>query len=580
MHSINLSNIKLNMRFKILLIAVFLIYSCNNTGDKKDELLTEDAESQESILQQKFDTTLAKSAILIRHFIENKEPDMPYELEGNRFYSSVLLPKFYIEKSFKSVWITNYNDVSKVKEMLEFIDNLEFHGLNPTHYHQALIAEKLEELAQDSQLIFNPHFISKLDLILSDAFFITASHLYHGKVDPVSLKALWGIQRNKPELVLDEKLSEMLESKSIEKYFESFYPPHLGYKFMVAEAKKLAEIKEQDFKLTIDPKSPSIKPNEESINLPKIRKKLALMGYYTPDSLSESTQYDLKTMQAVLKLQEQYGFNTDTVFGRNALTALNTSIEQLQRRLYVNMERLRWMPDTLEEKYIIVNIADFTLSLMSGKDSLLSMRTVVGKNYRQTPVFNAKLTYLVFSPSWTVPPGIMRNDIIPAVSKNLNYLASKNMIVMDRNGNRIDPATVNWRQQGMRYTVRQLPGLQNALGKVKFMFPNKYNVYLHDTPSRELFARDERTFSSGCIRVEKPFELAKLLLSDLPAWQDENIFKAMNNNSERTVVLKTPVGVYIYYLTAWSGPKGGIHYRNDIYDRDSEVYEALLAEKK
>lgn len=568
------------MRFKILLIAVFLIYSCNNTGDKKDELLTEDAESQESILQQKFDTTLAKSAILIRHFIENKEPDMPYELEGNRFYSSVLLPKFYIEKSFKSVWITNYNDVSKVKEMLEFIDNLEFHGLNPTHYHQALIAEKLEELAQDSQLIFNPHFISKLDLILSDAFFITASHLYHGKVDPVSLKALWGIQRNKPELVLDEKLSEMLESKSIEKYFESFYPPHLGYKFMVAEAKKLAEIKEQDFKLTIDPKSPSIKPNEESINLPKIRKKLALMGYYTPDSLSESTQYDLKTMQAVLKLQEQYGFNTDTVFGRNALTALNTSIEQLQRRLYVNMERLRWMPDTLEEKYIIVNIADFTLSLMSGKDSLLSMRTVVGKNYRQTPVFNAKLTYLVFSPSWTVPPGIMRNDIIPAVSKNLNYLASKNMIVMDRNGNRIDPATVNWRQQGMRYTVRQLPGLQNALGKVKFMFPNKYNVYLHDTPSRELFARDERTFSSGCIRVEKPFELAKLLLSDLPAWQDENIFKAMNNNSERTVVLKTPVGVYIYYLTAWSGPKGGIHYRNDIYDRDSEVYEALLAEKK
>jgi L,D-transpeptidase YcbB len=580
MHSINLSNIKINMRFKILLIAVFLIYSCNNTVDKKDELLTEDTESHELILQQKFDTTLARSAILIRHFIENKEPDLPYELEGNRFYSSILLPKFYIEKSFKSVWITIYNDVSKVKEMLEFIDNLEFHGLNPTHYHQALIAEKLEELAQDSQLIFNPHFISKLDLILSDAFFITASHLYHGKVDPVSLKALWGIQRNKPELVLDEKLSEMLESESIEKYFELFYPPHPGYKFMFAEARKLNEIKSQDFKVNTDPKSTSIKRNEESAYLPQIRKKLAFLGFYTPDSVSESTQYDLQTMQAVLKLQAQFGFNTDTVLGKNAIAALNTPVEQLQRRLYVNMERLRWMPDTLEEKYIIVNIADFTLSMMSGKDTILSMRTVVGKNFRQTPVFNSVMSYLVFSPTWTVPPGIMRNDIIPAVSKNPGYLASKNMIVLDKSGNRVDPSTVNWRQNGVRYTVRQMPGLQNALGKVKFMFPNKYSVYLHDTPTRELFARDERTFSSGCIRIEKPFELAKVLLADLPKWDDEAIFKAMNSQSERTVVLKTPVGVYLYYLTAWSGPKGNIYYRNDVYSRDAEVYEALLVRRK
>jgi len=236
---------------------------------------------------------------------------------------------------------------------------------------------------------------------------------------------------------------------------------------------------------------------------------------------------------------------------------------------------LRWLPDSIGSRLIMANIADNTLYMYNGSDTLIRMRMIVGRSYRKTPVFNATITYLVFSPSWTVPPGIMRNDIIPSVMRNPNYLAEKNMQVYDSNRKPVDPASINWRTQGMRYTVRQAPGRNNALGKVKFMFPNKHNVYLHDTPDRELFARDAHAFSSGCIRVQNPFELAKIMLSDLPQWNDSLIHQAMNNNKERTVVLKTPVDIYIYYLTAWVDNFGIVQYRSDIYNNDVDILAAL-----
>jgi murein L,D-transpeptidase YcbB/YkuD len=296
---------------------------------------------------------------------------------------------------------------------------------------------------------------------------------------------------------------------------------------------------------------------------------------YQTDTLDNIYKYDEKAVDGIKKLQELFGYNTDGAIGKNTLKALNMPVKERISQLYVNMERMRWMPDSLEPLYVMVNIADFTLGAFRGSDTLITMRTIVGKNYRETPVFNSKITYLVMSPSWTVPPTIQRKDIIPEVSKSVGYLAGKNMKVFDSKGKSIDPSTVNWRRDGMRYTIRQAPGASNALGKVKFMFPNKHNVYLHDTPTRELFKRDERTFSSGCIRIEKPFELAQLLMADMPDWTPERIRQSMNSGSERTVVLKSPVGVYIYYLTAWGGSDGKIHYRSDIYERDKEMLKVL-----
>jgi murein L,D-transpeptidase YcbB/YkuD len=343
---------------------------------------------------------------------------------------------------------------------------------------------------------------------------------------------------------------------------------------MVAEAKRLRAIESSDFQVKLDLKQ-SIKPGDSLKSVALIKDKLAFLGFYQPDTINPPNLYDEMAVEAIRELQEQFGYNMDGAIGKNTLKALNMPVEQKINQLYVNMERLRWMPDSLEKVYLMVNIADFTLNVFSGNDTLLSMRTIVGKDARETPVFNSRITYMVMSPSWHVPPTIKKQDVIPSVIKDISYLEKKQMKVIDAKGNVVDPSTVNWKRDGMKYSIKQQPGAQNSLGKVKFMFPNKHNIYLHDTPSRSLFARDERTFSSGCIRVEKPFELASLLLSDKPEWTPERIKQAMDSGVEKTIVLKDKVGVYIYYLTAWGSASGKINYRADVYNRDKVIEEAL-----
>jgi murein L,D-transpeptidase YcbB/YkuD len=407
-----------------------------------------------------------------------------------------------------------------------------------------------------------------------------SSHLYHGKVNAESLTAEWGIRRDKPEVALDQKLELFIQRQSPFTFMKIFYPDHRGYEMMIAEAKALQNKLQGDYKTKISlPKDKlSIDIWLDSIHHNSINKKLQFLGYSHQDTIDFSDSL-LGLHKAVKLLQKAHGLNADGKLGRNTLLALDQSIEDKINALYVNMERLRWLPDSLNKRHILVNIADFTLDFVNNQDTLIQMRTVVGKDFRQTPVFNARLTYLVLSPTWTVPPGILRNDVIPAVAKNINYLASKNMRVLDASGNSVDPTTINWRKVNaggkFPYRVRQDPGAQNALGRVKFMFPNKYSVYLHDTPSKELFARDKRIFSSGCIRIEKPFELAQLLLADDSVrWNDNAIKEAMESGKETTVLLKNPVNVYIYYLTAWSNGKE-MSYRQDIYGRDKEILEAL-----
>jgi L,D-transpeptidase YcbB len=566
------------MRIYQFFLLSLLILGCAGSQEKQEDPYDTATRIQDSVLQvkeQRFKDAHSATAENIRLIIESRQPGERYRALGVDLYSSVLLPKYYIESAFQPLWFPHYDSLDNVYQMLTFIENIEFHGLNPDHYHLPEIKEQLKLLNEDPQQIFDAIFLSNLDVLLSDAFFMLASHLYHGKVDPESHETQWGIRRNKPDLELDLNLRTMLLEKLVEDGFRQFYPPHPGYEAMVQEAQKIKDCLSEDFQVKVDAKVMPVKPGDSSQYISAVKEKLAFLNLYEPDSLTNTHIFDGKTAEAVKKLQKQFGLNTDGAIGPNTLKALNMPMEQRIRKLFVNMERLRWMPDSLETCYILVNIADFTLHMFHETDTLLSMRSIVGKNYRKTPVFNSLITYIVFSPSWTIPPGIMRNDLIPAVIRNPNYLTEKNMKAFDLQGNQVDPATINWKSQGMRYIVRQDPGPQNALGKVKFMFPNKHNVYLHDTPSRELFARDERTFSSGCIRIEKAFELTELLLSDMPVWSSDRIKQAMNSGREMTVVLKSPVGVYLYYLTAWGSYPGEIHYRSDIYERDDVIRKAL-----
>ncbi|EIM74493.1 ErfK/YbiS/YcfS/YnhG family protein [Nitritalea halalkaliphila LW7] len=283
-----------------------------------------------------------------------------------------------------------------------------------------------------------------------------------------------------------------------------------------------------------------------------------------------------------MRLQQRLGLNQDGVIGNGTLAGLNEPPAQQMQKLAVNMERLRWLPDTLkEETVIVVNIANFRMDLIQNRDTLFSTEAIVGKNYRKTPVFNAEMSYLVFSPTWTVPPTILANDVLPAVKKDMNYLKSKQMRVLTFDGKEVDPTKINWQSlsaRGFPYMIRQDPGPQNSLGAVKFMFPNRYNVYIHDTPSREQFGRDNRALSSGCIRIREPERLAVLLLED-QGWTPERIAAAMKRKTEENVRLKRPIPVVLLYLTAWTDEGGRLQWREDIYTRDAELAAALRSKR-
>ena len=305
------------------------------------------------------------------------------------------------------------------------------------------------------------------------------------------------------------------------------------------------------------------------------------LRYPLSDSISFTYEEELEKQLKIF--QKDWGLNADGVIGKGTLLALNTSPRKLINRLRVNMERYRWLPLHEPRKYLMVNIANFDLVLIEGVDTLVSMRAIVGKDYRETPVFDAQMTYIVFGPSWTVPPTILRNDVIPELLKDPEYLMKKNMKLLRYNGTEIAYSEVDWSKISVNsfpYIVRQNPGHENALGKVKFMFPNRNNVYIHDTPSRGYFARDDRAMSSGCIRIEKPFELAELLLADSPEWPPAKIRTAMQQNNEQTATLKNPVDVLLLYLTAWTDGNGRVQFRKDIYMRDELVLNALNQKPK
>jgi murein L,D-transpeptidase YcbB/YkuD len=548
--------------------------------------------NQENTAAIKADQDLPKNAIAlhqeeiahaIREIIENRLPEERYLVFEQELYSSFLLPEFYVKRAFQNAWIQHIDSLELVNEFIEYIEGIEHHGLQPEHYHLESI-KNIRDSILDKSKPFNANRIAQLDLLLSDAFFMLSSHLYNGKVDIENLTATWNIRRDKPQLALDKKLEILVNVKHPALFMRKFYPQHPGYETMIAEVKKLKNKLPEDYQVTIQiPEGAhSVDLKTDSIYAEIIYKKLRFLGYVKTDTLDYIS--DKQGLIEVVKLlQKSHGIRPDGQVGKNTIRALNHSIQDKIDALYVNAERMRWLPDSLNKRHIMVNIADFTLDFISNRDTLISMRTVVGRDFRQTPVFNARMTYLVFSPTWTVPPTIMKNDVIPAVAKNINYLKSHHMKIIDANGNEISPASIDWQRAKTRgtipYRIRQEPGSHNALGRVKFMFPNKYNVYLHDTPSKELFDRDSRTFSSGCIRVDKPFELARLLLGDSIKWSAEEIKTAMYANRERTVVLKNPVDVYIFYLTAWSDGYS-INYRQDVYGRDQAVLKALKQKKQ
>jgi murein L,D-transpeptidase YcbB/YkuD len=266
------------------------------------------------------------------------------------------------------------------------------------------------------------------------------------------------------------------------------------------------------------------------------------------------------------------GLVADGTVGARTIAELNVPIEERILQLRVNLDRGRVLLHDLPQQFVVVNIAAYWVYLVRGQEVVWNARAQVGKTYRRTPMFRSAIDHLVLNPTWTVPPGIIRNDILPAAHRDPTSITRRGLDVLDASGNKIDPQSIDWsryKSGNIPYTLRQEPGPKNALGRVKFMFPNSYSVYLHDTPSSALFESSDRAFSSGCVRVERPLELAALLLDDPSAWNAAVIRQVIDAGSMRPVTLPTKVPVLLAYWTAWLDPQGRVNFRRDVYEQDS-----------
>ncbi len=322
-------------------------------------------------------------------------------------------------------------------------------------------------------------------------------------------------------------------------------------------------------------------PGAQGVQVRNLRVRLQASGDLTEGDAGKNPVYDKAVADAVRRFQKRHGLaETGTVSG-STLTALNVPVSKRIRQVELNLERWRWLPDEFGARYILVNIPSFKMNVIENGKRVMEAKVVVGRQERQTPTFTAKMAYLVMSPKWYVPRSIAVKDKLPQLKRNPYALARQNIRIYNSSGQQINPGAINWKAVGegnFNYQLRQDAGPRNALGGIKFMFPNPYNVYLHDTPTRGLFSQNQRTFSSGCIRISNPVELAEYLLKHDPKWSRQAIQAAAASGKQRVVNLPQQVPVFLLYWTAWVDEDGLANFRDDIYSRDKPLVRALYQE--
>jgi len=483
--------------------------------------------------------------------------------------ATTLLPAFYESRNFRRAW----DDPARADALLRAIRDSERDGLDPSDYHR----DALEAAARKK-----PVDELGLDLVRTDALIRLGHHILFGKVDPSRLDSDWNYERVVQGFDPVQVLENLLAEPDLAARLEREKPSHPIYLGLRAALARYRAIRDAGGWPRI-PAGPAFAPGASDARVPKLRARLAATGDLTLDAAaagSTSTapdDYDDSLAAAVRRFQARNGLTDDGVVGARTLEELNAPVEERIEQLRVNLERGRWLLRDIGGTFVAVNVAGFRLVFVRDGRIAWETRVQVGKPYRATPVFRSEISYLVFNPNWTVPPGILRKDIIPEQRRDPRTLEKKGLKVYDRSGNEVPASAVDWSARSFPYTVRQDPGPTNALGRVKFMFPNEHNVYLHDTPSRNLFDADDRAFSSGCIRVEDPMKLAELLLGGQPNWDRQAIDRAVETGEMRTVTLKPRVPVLLTYWTAWLSRSGEVQFRRDIYGRDAKLRAALAA---
>lgn len=481
------------------------------------------------------------------------------------------LARFYQERQFQPAWSDGRQLFATAEELLTAIPAAAGEGLDPRNYHLAALNDR-------SRLFLTTptaQLAAELDLLLSDAFMTLASHYLNGCIDPAQVDTAWHIPREEADPL--RLLNQALLSGRIRDSLQALLPPDPAYAALRSAWQDMQLIAAVGGwpQLTF---KPPLRPGAVGAGVVALRQRLLASGDL-PAAEGAGEIFDASLEAAVWRFQSRHGLVADRIVGHQTLAALNVSAAVRARQLAVNLERWRWLPRSLGERHLRVNLPAFHLELFEAGEPVLNMRVIVGRQVRQTPAFVGRMTYLVLNPYWEVPPNLAVLDLLSKIQADGGYLAKNGIKVFTRpGGTRLNPADINWQQLGagnFPYHLRQDPGPKNALGRVKFMFPNRYTIYLHDTPTPKLFEREQRSFSSGCIRIEQPFDLAQYLLRGTPLATPAALEEFLQSAKNQTVLLPAPLPVYLLYFTAWVEADGTLNFRPDLYQRNLRLDRAL-----
>lgn len=465
--------------------------------------------------------------------------------------------KFYTNRKFSYAWFDEKGIIEQAGNLIDRISNLKSEGLFTEPLYKSDLDSLLSENG-DKKEGSKPDI--HLELMLTAQYFEFAEKAWQGMDKSVSESSAWFVPRKKInyESYLDSLLKLPPDGeKSLRE------PVYRQYELLRSFLQKYRTL-EQSIPWTAIPMEQKVyKEGDSSASISKVKARLYHLGDFNGDTTS--LLFDNNLVEGVKEFQNRHGLTPDGAIGNGTMAELNVTLEKRIRQLIINMERSRWVPFSLNEDYLAVNIPEFKLHVYHADSLLWSTNVVVGKDVHKTVVFSGEVKYVVFSPYWNVPASIVRNEILPAMARNSNYIKRSNMEITGYQGN--------------LPIVRQKPGPNNSLGLVKFLFPNSHSIYLHDSPAKSLFNETSRAFSHGCIRVQEPFKLAEFLLKNDSTWTDDAIKKAMHRGVEKTVTLKKVVPVFITYFTAFVDRSGKINFRKDIYDRDERLAKAIIEEK-
>ena len=490
------------------------------------------------------------------------------------------LARFYRQVGFRAVWNDQAGLLPQGKTLLRLMDNASEAGLflydyQPFHPERIRIhGISISSFPPLARLA--PHI--QFDVMLSAGMLRYAHHLYRGRVRPETLSRPWLAWRRPQVRDIPVELAQALTEDRLPAYIESLHPENRAYQDLRKALARYERIYKAGGWPTIAP-GPTLRIGDEGPRVEALKRRLRITGDGPADMLMVAG-YDDHMQAAVKNFQQRHGLNADGFVGIRTLAELNVPVEERIHRLKLNMERWRWFPDNLGERHLMVNIPAFELSVVEADSRVDRMRTIVGRKKRQTPIMSGTMTYLEFNPYWNIPQKIARKDILPKVISDPDYLTRQGIKVFDNWDDQalaLDPAAIAWSNLSKRYfpyRLRQDPSGVNALGRVKFMFPNDYSIYIHDTPGKALFGRQRRSFSSGCVRVEAPMDLAQYLLTS-QGWNHERLQNVVSLGQRQSVVLNHPIPVHLVYFTAWVDEAGQVNFRKDIYGRDQRLLMAL-----